>query len=277
MNRYSVGGLISLVMVGLSACSGADDQGEDDAEDVGVAEDELQGSNALTPNALTPNALTPNALEPSSLAARPLSPKALTSDVQSAIKDPGEAGELSREFLRYAVSCALGPKQSFSFTWTDAAQITHDEVYPGMLGLATSWATKPLGSVEQSWISACLAARTNWYGATVMVSMRAAHPALDKPSRQEMTAYHHDEGAFWGNLFTKKPSIKACYYNPERGYSRSKLRDCAAGHLNDDGTVSQCGPIVIAGACDTLCSAFKSSGGYWVSCGGKAAITTFLP
>src|SRR5262249_39623288 len=153
--------------------------------------------NALNPNALNPNALNPNALNPNALNPNALNPNALSADALAAIMDPGLAGDLSREHLKYTVGCALDPSQAFSFSWTDAYQVVHQENYWGLLGLATFWSSKPLSDVgHQQWISACLAARTNYLGLSVTISSRGPCQALNKHNTPEEDEYTNEEGAF---------------------------------------------------------------------------------
>src|SRR5689334_8539387 len=124
----------------------------------------IVAENALISNALVPNALVPNALAPNALAPNALTPNTLSSSALDAIKDAGLGGVLSRLFLKYAVSCAFTPAQSFSFSWTDAQNVVHQEVYYGMVGIAPGWASGSLCTQGQQMVSACIAARTNYYG-----------------------------------------------------------------------------------------------------------------
>ena len=117
-----------------------------------------EAGNALNPNALNPNALNPNALNPAALALSALSLSTIRPNALAAILDPGPAGALSREHLKYTIECAFESSQSFSFRWTDGSGIDHDENYSGMLGLARNWGWDPLDGDEQRWVSACLAA-----------------------------------------------------------------------------------------------------------------------
>lgn len=277
--------LIALLCV--AACGGEPD--DQDLEDDALAEasDEVLGynaltPNALTPNALTPNALTPNALTPNALTPNALTPNALTPNALSAIQDPAQVGSLARQLLRYTVGCALTPAQSFSFSWTDAAGAVHAETYKGELGLAPIWALGPLDTVGQEWVSACLAARTNWYGVSVTLSARGPHAALNDIDVTEFSTYDVEEGTFFGNVFSASPALYACYKSTDVAYARARQRDCSAGHLEADGTVSKCGIINIVGSCDDVCSKLKTVGQYRPYCtnGGSYAstrpITVFL-
>ena len=232
-------------------------------EEDGIVEDaeqELASSNALVPNAINPNAINPNALDPSALGASPLSLASIGSSSLAAIQDPGSAGNMSRQFLRYAVSCAFNPTQSFAFSWTDEKGAVRNEVYWGDLGFAPGWATQKLDVMGQEWVTACLAARTNWYGTSVLISMRSVM-ASTRASAAEIDAYPHEEGAFWGNLFAAKPFVRSCYWAGNISRSRSSYRDCATGHIDNQSNVLECGPIHIIGACDTYCGATQSIDG----------------
>ncbi|MGK4008871.1 hypothetical protein WMF31_40070 [Sorangium sp. So ce1036] len=263
MYRISAADFAALAFVSLASC--VTTQEEEDGF-LGTAPIPLEYINALNPNALNPNALVPNALVPNALVPNALAPGALSPAALSAIQDPGAAGELSRQFLSYVVGCALSPSQSFSFSWTDAGGTVHEEVYAGLIGLAPGWATKPLGQTEQQWVSACLGSRVNWYGASVVISSRASHAALDKTGSVELSTYTQQEGAFWGNLFDPSPYLHACYHEPNRDYARSMLRECAAGHLGAGGSVAECGLIRILGSCDSHCLPLNPSGQYYPTC-----------
>ncbi|MEO5727209.1 MAG: hypothetical protein ABIV93_09445 [Byssovorax sp.] len=207
--------------------------------------------NALTMNALTMNALTMNALSPSNLAA---------------IQEPSTAGDTTRMLLKYIVSCAFDATQSFGFTWKDGLNLVHEETYWGALALAKSWPTKPLSTSDQEWVSACLIARVNWYGVSVPLSIRGATGGLGVTDSVELDSYDREEGAFWGNLFAVSPRAYSCNYGPNNSHSRWALRDCAAGHINAHGSLTDCGMIDRLGSCNTHCSPLTSSGVYHPWC-----------
>lgn len=257
-NRALTTSLI-FVAVLLSACGGSPDWPEEELLD--VAEQAVECENSLTPNSLIPNSLIPNSLVPNSLVPNSLVPNALASDALSAITDPGAAGAVSRDFMRYLVSCALGPTQSFAFSWTDAQSNVHNETYWGQLGIAPTWTQSALSVADQEMVSACMAARTNYYGSSVIVSLRVD----GSTASLEKTLYPAEEGAFWGNLFAATPWLKACYNEANISNSRAKLRDCAAGHLEGE-TVTECGIIDIIGSCNAWCDPLDSSGKYRTKC-----------
>lgn len=238
-------------------------------------------ANALNANALNANALYPGALTPGMLSVSALAPSTLGASAWTYLLDPSGDGTLARQLLEYTVSCAFDTTQSFSFTWTDASGVDHAETYPGLLGLATTWASQTLDPAGQGWVSACLVSRVNWYGVHVQLSSRGAHPAL-ATSGGELATYTMQEGAFWGNVFASPPTAYACDDTPDDSHSRSVYRDCAAGHLDASGNLVSCGIVQRLGSCDTYCAPL-GDGQYHPSCaatgghtGTSPVITVFL-
>ncbi|WP_437485339.1 hypothetical protein WME75_00615 [Sorangium sp. So ce1014] len=271
--------LAALLVVPLvtTACIGAELDEESEAL-LGEGESALESDNGFLPNALSVNALSVNSLALNALSVNALSVNALSVNALSAIKNPGANGALSRDLLRYVVSCALRPDQTFSFSWTDSAGVAHPEVYRGDLGYAHWWTTTPLGTATtnntyvQSQLTACLAARMNWYGVSVSISLRN-NELTSTPA--ERAAYPVREGAFWGNLFstTEAPFLRACYSSAPGSIARARQvqRDCAVGHLSVDPvtgatTVQQCGPMVIVGSCETVCNGSDYTNGFYRGC-----------
>jgi hypothetical protein len=270
------------LLISAAACGGYDGATAEPAR-LGAAANALLDENALNPNALNPNALNPNALNPNALALNVLSEPGLAPSALAAIRDPGEVGVLSRALLRYVVGCALGETQAFNFSWTDALGVVHDERYPGLMGLATSWIEDSLPSARQQWVSACVASRVNWHGVSVVISSRGSDAAIKHPSELELSSYTKEEGVFWGNLFANSPTVFACYNQHNVANSRSLFRDCAAGHLNQAGGVEECGIIRIVGRCEDRCEPLHPVGRYRPSCADSSGVwsskvmTTFLP
>ncbi len=226
---------------------------------------------ALGPNALGPNALGPNALGPNALGPNALGPNALSADAMTALQAPGSNGDLARELLHYAVSCAFDASQSFSFSWTDENNVTHDETYPGLIGLAPSWADAPLDNDLKPWVSACLVARVNYFGVSVMLSMRGAADALTTTT-EERDAYTYLEGAFWGDVFSSTPTAFACNDESDDAHSRASQRVCAAGYDDGSGELQSCGIIQRVGSCADACG--DLDGDYFDACASSSAIVT---
>ena len=238
----------------LPACGQETAESADGDEDIGVAAGALVSDNALVPNALVPNALSPGSL--------------------AAIELDSMAGVLSRRFLRYVVSCAFDGAQSFSFSWTDSTGVVHQEHYEGKLGIAPEWATGPLtDETRQRLVSGCVAARVNWYGVSVTISVRSLHePLRTYASSPEVAAYPNVEGAFWGNLFVQAPYLSACYEENAVAVSRAAYRDCAAGHIEGDSVVP-CGMIALTGPCSSSCSKLTAGGRYHSVCVDHPGVT----
>ncbi|AUX24456.1 hypothetical protein SOCEGT47_049940 [Sorangium cellulosum] len=254
-----------------AACIGAEVE-EGSEELIQGDESAVLAGNGFLANALTPNALTPNALAPNALTPNALTPAALTPNALAAIQDPGPSGTLSRELVRYIVSCALSRDQVFSFSWTDGTGVVHAETFRGELGIVPWWIYGGISSdgFYQRLVTACLAARTNWYGVSVMVSLRYSENALGA-GPAERSVYPLREGAFWGNLFGPTPYVRACHVPDNAARAREVLRDCAAGHVvSDPGAgveaVQPCGAISLAGACDDVCNWQDSDTGFYRGC-----------
>ena len=195
--------------------------------------------------------------------------------------------------MRYAVSCAFTPNQSFDFTWEDADGNEHDESYPGLLGLAPAWQTGPLDATGQEWVSACLASRVNALGVSVMLSSRGTSPAL-ATTADERAYYSTREAAFFGNIFGWDQHVYACY-DPVTS-TLAQLEDRVCGNngsltsllLNGLSTYD-CGAIVVVGPCLNVLNLLSVGSCHWQKYGdnyyygcygpwgeGLASITTFV-
>jgi hypothetical protein len=243
--------------------------------------------NAMAPNAMAPNAMAPNALSPNALGATALASGSLPVSAQLILQAPTLEGAISRQLLKYAVSCALEPSQQVAVSWIDADGVVQDEVYTGFLGIAPGWASAPLTDpTQQRLVTGCLAARVNYYGVPVFVSLRSGAAALET-GVDEVSAYPYVEGVFWGNLFAAAPYVNACFEAQNVAHSRAAMRDCAAGHVAASGVVVPCGIVAIAGPCTSVCNGFDSGGQFYTSCKDRpgnaasgfttAVVTTALP
>jgi hypothetical protein len=239
----------------------------EEQESVGEVSGAFEFENGLSNNGLSNNGLSNNGLSNNGLSNNGLSNNGLSSDNLAAIQDPTGTGTSARLFIRYVVACAFTPAQAFAFSWTDTDGIVHAEQYLGELGLAPNWATQALNLEGQRMVSACMATHVNYYGVHVTISARSGEEPLRLSSHDpELNAYPKVEGAFWGNLWAPTPYINACYVGTNVANSRAQFRDCAAGHLNSDGTVAQCGIINIVGSCASVCKKFSKSRGYYEDC-----------
>jgi hypothetical protein len=276
--------LFAMIFLGvapvLAGC--VSEEAETEAEDLGATRDEINILNALEPDALVPSATLTNALAPNTLAANALTLTAMSAGALAAIQARGSEGDLSRAFLRYAVGCAFTSSQSFQFSWTDAQGATHAETYQGEVGLAPGWAAGSLSQDGQKLVTACMAARSNHYGAVVMISAR--HPSISALSASSTEQLDSPilEGAFWGNLFATTPQIYSCYTSANIQASRDQQRVCAAGYLTTSGTAF-CDYIVSRGDCSVVCQEDDAETLGYASCGtatnpteSRFAITTYL-
>lgn len=274
-------GLTLLSLTALAGC--ADPTDLDEAEPVGRAASALTEENALIPNALIPNALIPNAIIPNAIIPNALTPGAIDPGSIAALADPSSGGALSRMFLRYVIGCAFDDTQSFGFQWIDGSGVEHQELYRGALGLAPQWASGPLDLAGQELVSACVAARTNYYGTPVLISLRSGQGPLSQASSAELGDYPLVEGAFWGNLFAPSPRLRSCYVGTDAANSRAWKRDCAAGHLDGLGGTQDCGIIEVVGDCTDLCDPLDPGGQFFASCHDPelgptgVVVTTALP
>jgi hypothetical protein len=234
-------------------------EGGDAVTGVASAESELSAFNALSLNAMDLKSLDLYDLHLDTLAASALSERSI-----DAIQASGTNGAYAREFVRYAVGCAFDATQTFAFSWTEG-QTVHNEIYPGSLGLATSWATTPLTATQRAAVSACLLARVNYYGTTVVISLRGPQSGFNQSPPSEVETFSALEGAFWGDVFGTSPVTYSCHHGANITVSRAKSRVCAAGHLNGI-NVEDCGNIKIVGDCAMYCQTLLSGGTYFPAC-----------
>jgi hypothetical protein len=233
---------LGLLAVWASACGG---QGPD--ADVETTHANLVTSNALSMNALSMNALSMNAL------------------VMPALSDP-----LARQFLKYAVSCALPADQSIDLTIDGAAYS-----FPGGLGLAPQWGQDGGTCDEtcQRWVSGCMLARVDFLGVERPISVRGASPAL-QTSFSELRDYPVREATYYGNLWAPGAPKFACLAPGKKQDPRvcgDSLDNC---------------PMDVVGNCAVACAYEGPTGGY-VNCSssGKArkpeiyheSVSVFLP
>ena len=250
--------LVSICIVG---CGGSVDSpwsasGGEKANSVFEGTAHPPNTSVVIPNSLEPDALVPNDLGRHALSIQDMSPATVDE-----LTGPG--GHLLRRLLSYAVSCALDPDDQFVLSWTDEFGQAHEKNYNGAVGLAPAWLHRPLNTVEQHWVSACLAARTNWYGEAVKISTAGNLPP-SVVTIDDASSFTVREGAFWGNLFGSNAFLRSCYIPENMMYSRSLHRDCAAGHL-ENGTIFECGMLEMTGPCSDVCGPLSASG-YYVHC-----------
>lgn len=115
-----------------------------------------------------------------------------------------------REQLEYLVSCAL-TEGTTAYTKVEGEKYS----FTGSMGLAPDWLDKGLTFKEKRWVSACMLARTNFFGKAVQISMRVSEEMQTltknlKATPEEIEEYSIFEGGFFGNLFTENPVAYTC-------------------------------------------------------------------
>jgi hypothetical protein len=183
----------------------------------------------------------------------------------AAVQDSSSTGDVTRHFVSYLASCALDSTQALTFSWTDALGAAHNELYQGALAMAPNWATGALSITDQGNVSACMAARVNYFGVHVSISLRSQKHVITTTS-DELAAYSYIEGAFWGNMFASPGRLYSCFNPATIARARAEQRDCAAGYDNGNGISTTCGPIIIVGPCDAVCNQFDPTGQYYKNC-----------
>jgi hypothetical protein len=258
----AIASLVAMSFAGLG-CLVEQGEGSEQGEDIGAAEARAVSQNALTQNALTQNALTQNALTQNALTQNALTENALTQNglMENPLTAEALGDPLTREFLKYVVSCALP-------VGNDVKVIVGGVVYtfPGGLGLAPSWGTPggTCGSTCRAWVSACVLSRVNYLGQPVPISLRGDHPALASTLAEQLD-YPNREATYWGDVFSSPQIRKGCLSPGETEIPRV----CGP-------SISGC-VIDVAGPCDDVCAG-KLNDGSFVGCGGVdgADVTVFL-
>lgn len=135
------------------------------------------------------------------------------------------ATDEARERLRYLASCALE-----TGTVLVGVQAGTEYRFPGAMALAPDWGTRALTAEERRWVSACMFARTNAFGATVLISMRAdpaPGPALEAGA-EERASHTLYEGGYFGDIFADPPQAYVCQSrNGDTAALERRLRVCA--------------------------------------------------
>lgn len=257
--------------------------------------------NKLASNKLASNKLASNKLASNKLASNSLGELVALPDT-SEILDTAEG----REVYSYLATCALPEGEVIHADIAGAGDTAPPATihtcsgghctFPGLLGLAPAWLDNPLDDEGKAWVSACIFARINVHDTAEAISLRGANPGL-AVTASEASIYNLQEGAFFGNLFTKGDD--PIDWNACRGSAQAEfetgglaLRDCAEpgyDHDNDDATPpdmtrTQCG-FTYAGNCqdyagsifnprrfggwglkDIACRTYESTQGYYSNC-----------
>jgi hypothetical protein len=215
---------VLFLVLGTSCAVGLDEPSFSDVES------EVTTTNKITVNKITVNKITVNQLATAQLAASSLDAHAMLDTADR------------REVLAYIVSCALPAGQVLALTDADGATYQ----FPGSIGLAPAWATRAPTVPERRWVTACVLARTNFYGVEVQISMRHdTNPAL-AATPAELATFKVVEGAFYGDLFQESPVMYACSAKTWTEATPERPRACALSH---DGATTECG-FTYTGSCN---------------------------
>jgi hypothetical protein len=193
-------------------------------------------------NRLASNRLASNRLASNRLASNKLSLSALPGNTPLIDSDDG------REVLGFVIGCALPAGQVTNVVASSGTTYS----FPGMIGLAPAWADRVPTQSERRWVTACVLARTNLYGAPVQISLRGGHPAL-ATTAAELQHYATIDGGFYGDLFDpNEQTWFACDGSSgvENDPTNHSLRACAD---TNDGVTTLCG-FTATGHCPSVCA-----------------------
>ena len=176
-----------------------------------------------------------------------------------------------REVFSFIVSCAL------PLDVTLEATVGADTLeFPGDIGLFPAWLDHPLSREGQGWVSACLFSRVNRNDVAVQISLRGPNRALTT-DRNERAQYSVEEGAFYGNLFTRPDQpinwIACRGEGIASGDTGLGERDCAKPDPRHPG-FTLCG-FFFAGDCGDFsrthaCEEFSEHGEFYQRCHANA-------
>lgn len=121
----------------------------------------------------------------------------------------------------YLVECAL--PLGHDITKTVGGETL---VFEGLLGLAPEWESDACDEDCQQWVSACLLARTNVSGQSVMIWIQADHPAIGYGVPEGLV----HEASWYGNLFAGPEDQYLCKGAPgAAATAKHEGRTCSQG------------------------------------------------
>jgi hypothetical protein len=239
----------------------------DASDQLGSTSQHAESENKLATNKLATNKLATNKLATNKLATNSLDSTKLT-----ALEETSEILSTAdgREVYSYLVSCALAGDTTIEKTDVidaDTNALAEDDyctaghcVFSGSLGLADEWRSRKLSSKGQGWVSACMFARINVHDTAEGVSLRGPHASLTV-TPDEAFLYTVQEGAFYGNMFTKDDEPIAWFACMGAGQAAGEfgglvLRDCTEPDPDNAG-LTLCG-FNYAGECADYSPEFPS-------------------
>lgn len=147
-----------------------------------------------------------------------------------------------RMAVTYLVKCAL--PTGHTLVKTDTAGTRYS--FSGDIGLAPEWEKSACGQTCQEWVTSCLLSLVNTTGVHVPVWMVAQNSAV---GWGQNSAYPHQEGSFFGNIFATTPRM---YYCGGRDYLVSPI----AGRIGSPQVDTEYSNIYGArGLCSQHCTA----------------------
>lgn len=108
----------------------------------------------------------------------------------------------TRKIARYLVECALPEGATLTKKVGDETL-----AFQGLVGLAPEWEHGACDRDCQEWVSACLLARTNASGQSVVISIVGDHPAVGMSPAEGFDTY---EASFFGNVFKPEGQRAVC-------------------------------------------------------------------
>ena len=208
-----------------------------------------------------------NGLLPGAIHANNLNTKVLTGG--NIASTPGlEDTTAHQSYTSYLVGCALTSSQSVTSNY-----LGHVITYPGAIGLAPAWVSRPLTQTEELEVSACVISRANETGMNITISIRGESAALACTS-DELANYNVEEAAFYGDVFSSSPGAKRACNGVDQvrdgdTYGDLPNRQCGQPDPNNPG-YTLCG-FVFDGNCSDIC---VRSGDHYTSCGQYGDIHT---
>ena len=162
-----------------------------------------------------------------------------------------------RLFFQYMVECALPEGAKLKYSGANGMLEFH-----GALGLAPEWAMSSCGQPCQEWVTACMFARTNYYGIPVQFSMRGANPAIMVGDDEKKFATV-EEGAFFGNMFLDPQVGFACRGSGDDPIT-TVVRRCtfADPGMGATGAPPNCWFFQMGTPCASICDGRDPNGGY---------------
>jgi len=235
-----------MMIVAASGCSGRNSSGSG----MGSSQSRLITHNGFTENGLSTNGFTENGFTENGFTENGFTENGFTENgftengfTENGFTENGlstmqimESDPNAVEFVRYAYSCAMRPDQHMILPING-----EDVTFDGQLGLAPEWGQEggTCNDACKKWVSACLLARTNAYGAHVEISLRAPRSLFlangdtdsynrtqylelstsSDPSLDEPTLFPMREGAYFGNIFATAATPDNTLINAPKYYA----------------------------------------------------------